>query len=79
LKWFEENEVTHIAMESTGVYWEPIYNILEGFFDITLANAQRIKNVTGRKTDVCDAEWFAKLLGMDYSKRALSLQQIFEN
>jgi transposase len=62
LKWLEEKEVTHIAMESTGVYWKPIYNILEDFFDITLANAQRIKNVPGRKTDVSDAEWIAKLL-----------------
>lgn len=62
LEWLEEKEVTHIAMESTGVYWKPIYNILEGYFDITLANAQRIKNVPGRKTDVADAEWIAKLL-----------------
>lgn len=62
LKWLGEKEVTHIAMESTGVYWKPIYNILEDFFDITLANAQRIKNVPGRKTDVSDAEWIAKLL-----------------
>ena len=62
LEWLEEKEVTHIAMESTGVYWKPVYNILEGYFDITLANAQRIKNVPGRKTDVADAEWIAKLL-----------------
>ncbi|MFC7372287.1 IS110 family transposase [Fictibacillus iocasae] len=62
LKWLEEYEVSHIAMESTGVYWKPVFNILEGFFDITLANAQRIKNVPGRKTDVSDAEWIAKLL-----------------
>lgn len=62
LHWLEEKEVTHIAMESTGVFWKPIYNILEGYFDITLANAQRIKNVPGRKTDVSDAEWIAKLL-----------------
>lgn len=62
LKWLEGHEVTHIAMESTGVYWKPVFNILEDFFDITLANAQRIKNVPGRKTDVSDAEWIAKLL-----------------
>lgn len=62
LKWLEEKEVTHIAMESTGIYWKPVYNILEGYFDITLANAQRIKNVPGRKTDVSDAEWIAQLL-----------------
>ncbi|PFA66153.1 IS110 family transposase [Bacillus sp. AFS015802] len=62
LKWLEDYEVTHIAMESTGIYWKPVFNILEEFFDITLANAQRIKNVPGRKTDVSDAEWIAKLL-----------------
>ncbi len=62
LKWLEEKEVTHIAMESTGIYWKPVYNILEGYFDITLANAHRIKNVPGRKTDISDAEWIAKLL-----------------
>jgi transposase len=62
LKWLEGHGVTHIAMESTGVYWKPVFNILEDFFDITLANAQRIKNVPGRKTDVSDAEWIAKLL-----------------
>jgi len=62
LEWLEERQVTHIAMESTGIYWKPVYNILEGYFDITLANAQRIKNVPGRKTDVSDSEWIAKLL-----------------
>lgn len=62
LQWLEDHEVTHIAMESTGIFWKPIFNILEGFFDITLANASRIKNVPGRETDVSDAEWIAKLL-----------------
>lgn len=62
LKWLEEHGITHIAMESTGIYWKPVYNILEDFFDITLANAQRIKNVPGRKTDIADSEWIAKLL-----------------
>jgi len=49
-------------MESTGVYWNLVFNILKDFFDITLANAQRSKNVPGRKTDVSDAEWISKLL-----------------
>lgn len=48
--------------KARGIYGKPVYNILEVFFDITLANAQRIKNVPGRKTDVSDAEWIAKLL-----------------
>ncbi|MEB8676360.1 IS110 family transposase [Bacillus cereus] len=62
LQWLEELHITHLAMESTGIYWKPVFNILEDYFDITLANAQRIKNVPGRKTDVADAEWIAKLL-----------------
>ncbi|EOO60144.1 hypothetical protein IKE_05995 [Bacillus cereus VD196] len=62
LQWLEELNITHLAMESTGIYWKPVFNILEDYFEITLANAQRIKNVPGRKTDVADAEWIAKLL-----------------
>jgi transposase len=62
LQWLESKSITHVAMESTGIYWKPVYNILEGYFDVILANAQRIRNVPGRKTDVCDAEWIAKLL-----------------
>jgi len=50
--WLLQEEVTHVAMESTGVYWKPIYNILEGRFTILLVNAKHVKNVPGRKTDV---------------------------
>lgn len=53
---------THVAMESTGVYWKPIYNLLEGSFELLLVNAQHVKAVPGRKTDVKDAEWIAELL-----------------
>jgi transposase len=60
--WLIAEGVTHIAMESTGVYWKPIYNILEGQFQILLVNARHIKNVPGRKTDVKDCEWIAQLL-----------------
>ena len=61
--WLTERQVTHIAMESTGVYWEPIYNVLETYpFELLVANAQHIKAVPGRKTDVKDAEWIADLL-----------------
>jgi len=60
--WLEENQVTHVAMESTGVYWKPIYNVLEGQFELLLVNAQHVKAVPGRKTDVKDAEWLADLL-----------------
>jgi len=60
--WLLENNCTDIAMESTGVFWKPVWNLLEGSFNTILANAQRIKNVPGRKTDMKDAEWIAKLL-----------------
>lgn len=54
--------VTHVLMESTGVYWMPIYDVLEGYLEIVVGNAQHIMNVPGRKTDETDAEWLAKLL-----------------
>lgn len=54
--------VTHVIMESTGVYWMPIYDVLEGYVEIVVANAQHVMNVPGRKTDESDAEWLAKLL-----------------
>jgi transposase len=60
--WLQVSAVTHVAMESTGEYWRPIFNILEGNFDVLLVNAQHIKAVPGRKTDVKDAEWIADLL-----------------
>ena len=53
---------SHIAMESTGVYWKPIFHVLEGEFEIFLVNAQHMKAVPGRKTDVKDAEWIADRL-----------------
>lgn len=60
--WLKALGVTHIAMESSGVYWKPIYNLLEGHFELLVVNAQHIKAVPGRKTDVKDAEWIADLL-----------------
>jgi transposase len=60
--WLAEHGVTHVAMESSGVYWKPVWAVLEGRFDLTLANAAHIKNVPGRKTDQKDAEWIADLL-----------------
>jgi transposase len=60
--WLDASGVRHVAMESTGVYWKPIFNILEGHFDVMLVNAGRLKQVPGRKTDVKDAEWIAQLL-----------------
>ena len=60
--WLAEQQVTHVAMESTGVYWKPVFNLLEDDFELVLANAYHIKVVPGRKTDVKDAEWIADLL-----------------
>jgi transposase len=60
--WLAAEGVTHVAMESTGVYWKAPFNLLEGQFEVLLANAQHIKTVPGRKTDVKDAEWIADLL-----------------
>jgi transposase len=61
-EWLLSEGCTHVAMESTGVYWKPIYAILEGALEIVVANAQHIKKVPGRKTDVKDAEWIGELL-----------------
>ena len=60
--WLDAAGVRHVAMESTGVYWKPIFNILEGRFEVMLVNPGRLKQVPGRKTDVKDAEWIAQLL-----------------
>lgn len=60
--WLQAAECTHVAMEATGVYWKPLYNLCEGLFIVIVANAQHIKAVPGRKTDVRDAEWIAALL-----------------
>jgi transposase len=60
--WLQEAGVTHVAMESTGVYWQPVYNLLEAEFTMLLVNPRHFKNVPGRKTDVKDAQWLAELL-----------------
>jgi transposase len=60
--WLSENKITHVAMESTGVYWKPVFNILEKDFEVILVNARHIKNVPGQKTDKKDSKWIAKLL-----------------
>src|SRR6266852_2875827 len=60
--WLSEEGCTHVAFEATGVYWKPVFNLLEGSFELLVVNAQHIKAVPGRKTDVRDAEWIADLL-----------------
>ena len=60
--WLTTQGITHVAMESTGEYWKPVYNLLEASFTVLVVNAQHIKTVPGRKTDVKDAEWVADFL-----------------
>jgi transposase len=60
--WLAEEGCTHVAIESTGVYWRPVFNILEGVVEVILVNAHHVKAVPGRKTDVRDSEWLADLL-----------------
>lgn len=60
--WLAAGGVTHVAMEATGVYWKPIYNLLEDRFTLLLVNARHVKHVPGRKTDVQDCQWLAQLL-----------------
>lgn len=61
-EWLRSHQIERVAMESTGIYWKPIFNILEEGFDLYLVNAQHVKQVPGRKTDVKDSEWLCKLL-----------------
>jgi transposase len=60
--WLAEGGCTHVGIESTGDYWKPIFNVLEGVFEVWLLNARHIRAVPGRKTDVKDAQWSAELL-----------------
>ena len=60
--WLQEAGATHVGMESTGVYWRPVYAVLEGQFELIVGNARHIRNVPGRKTDVKDSEWIADLV-----------------
>lgn len=60
--WLQSHGITHVAMESTGVYWKPVWHVLEGRFELVLANAAQVRNMPGRKSDVNDATWIAELL-----------------
>ncbi len=62
MDWLVDAGCTHVAMESTGVFWKPLYNLMEGTLEVLVVNAAHMKNVPGRKTDVKDAEWIADLL-----------------
>src|ERR1039458_1440007 len=60
--WLSESGVTHVAMEATGVYWWPVWAILEDGFELLLCNAAHVKNLPGRKSDVGDSQWLCRLL-----------------
>ena len=72
--WLMAEGCTHVAMESTGVYWKPIYNLLDGPVEVLVVNAQHIKQVPGRKTDVNDAAWIAGLLRKPWAALATKPQ-----
>ena len=61
-EWLAQRQVSHVGMESTGVYWKPVYTVLEGRFELVVANPQQVKAIPGKKTDMKDAEWLAELL-----------------
>lgn len=61
IEWLSGHRIEHVVMEATGVYWKPVWHLLEGHFEVTLANAAEVRNVPGRKSDVSDAEWFTDL------------------
>lgn len=69
-KWLKSYNVKKIAMESTGIYWKPLYNVFEESFDVILANPQHMKNIPGKKTDVKDAEWICTLLKYDLLRKS---------
>ena len=68
--WLTATGCTHVALESTGVYWRPVYNLLEGSVELFLVNAQHVRMVPGRKTDVRDSEWLAQLLELGLLRRS---------
>jgi transposase len=80
LAWLTESECTHVAMEATGVYWKPVWNILsEGAFELVVANAAHIKNVPGRKTDMNDAMWIADLMSCGLIRASFVPEERFQD
>ena len=79
LAWLRERGCSHVAMEATGVYWKPVWNILsDGDFELMVANAAHIKNVPGRKTDVNDATWIADLVACGLIKASFVPEQAIQ-
>src|SRR6195952_2467229 len=79
LGWLTASGCSHVAMEATGVYWKPVWNILsDGTFELLVANAAHIKNVPGRKTDVNDATWIADLMACGLIRGSFVPDQAFQ-
>jgi transposase len=76
-EWLKKHGITHIAMESTGVYWKPVFNVFGDDFEILLVNARHVKNVPGHKTDKRDSRWLAKLLLSGLLKGSFIPKQVF--
>jgi len=76
-EWLTERAITHVAMEATGVYWKPVYYLLENDFELLLVNPAHFKQVPGRKTDVADCVWLAQLLEHGCCAAALSRRRRF--
>lgn len=78
-QWLFDHRVTHVAMESTGVFWKPVFNIIGEDFELLLVNPKHIKNVPGRKTDVMDCEWICKLLQVGLLRASFIPKEDFRN
>jgi transposase len=76
--WLMERKVTHAVMESTGVYWKPVWHVLEGFVDLSLANANEVRNLPGRKSDISDSQWLADLLAHGMLRRSFVPERAIE-
>lgn len=77
-EWLQQEGCTHVAMEATGVYWKPVWHVLEGSFELVLGNAKHIRNVPGRKSDVNDATWLANLLAHGLIQPSLVPERPFQ-
>ena len=77
-EWLFEHQIEHAVMESTGVYWKPVWHVLQSFVELTLANAQEVKNLPGRKSDVKDAQWLAELLAHGLLRRSFVPERAIE-
>ena len=77
--WLQKHGITHIAMEITGVYWKPVFNVLGDDFQVLLVNARHVKHVPGHKTDKRDSKWLAKLLLCGLLKGSFIPQERYGN